>query len=148
MARRVTIDARSLGRLSLQMKAAERNVRSSYRKGLKEIGNDIRDDAAARIAPVSPTVAGELKVRTRMPATVIVEGGSKTEPIGALLEGHLGQQGAWRHPLFGNRAHWYSEMRHPHLYPAFKRGQPEAMKNLQDNVKDGIRAAGLKGPSA
>lgn len=146
---RTKIDATSLDRLAVQMKAAERTTRSSYRKGLKEIGNSIRDDARARIVEISPETAAELKVSTSIPkASVSVQGGTKARRIGKLLEGHDGQQGEWRHPLFGDREHWYSQARHPHLFPAFEAHKKDAMKNLKRNVKDGIHAAGLKGPSA
>lgn len=146
---RVKIDARSLDRLAVQMKAAERTTRSAYRKGLKDIGNVIRADAQARIVEISPETAKNLKVFTSVPnASVTVRGGAKAQPVGALLEGFHGEQGFWRHPLFGDREHWYSQARHPHLYPAFEAHKKDAMKNLKHNVKDGIRSVGLKGPSA
>lgn len=139
---RVKINADSLDKLAAQMKAAPRQVRSGYRKGLKEIGNEIRDDAKRRIAD-KPETAKLLKTYTRMPATVGVRGGSKDHPVAKLLEGG-GRPGYWKHPLFGNRHDWYKEKREPHLLPAFKAHQKDATKKIQRHVKDGLRAIDLK----
>jgi hypothetical protein len=142
---RVKIDARSLDKLSAQMKAGPRVTRSAYRKGLKDIGNTIRDDAKARIVHVSPETAALLKTSTSIPkATVTVQGGSKAHRIGKLLEGEHGEEGFWEHPLFGDRKHWYAERRHPHLYPAFQKHKKKAMKDLRKHVIEALRAIDLK----
>lgn len=141
----VKIDARSLDKLQAQMKAGPRVTRSAYRKGLKDIGNTIRDDAKARIVDVSPETAKLLKTLTSIPkATVSVQGGSKTHPVGKLLEGKNGEQGYWVHPLFGDWRYKYREKRHPHLYPAFQKNKKKAMKNLRKHVVTALRGIDLK----
>jgi hypothetical protein len=140
---RFKADTRDLDKLQAQMKAAPRAVRSTYRKGLKEVGDVIAVSAKAKIVDKSPAVARDIKVRTRLPATVIVQGGSKTQPIGKLLEGHHGTPGYWIHPLFGNRKREYPETRQPHLYPAFDEHKKETVKHLKDHVKEGLAAIDL-----
>lgn len=143
---RVKIDARSLDKLAAQMKAGPRVTRSAYRKGLKDIGNVIRDDARARIVDVSPRTAKDLRTLTSIPkATVTVQGGAKDNPVGKLLEGKPGDKtGYWKHPLFGDRRHWYKERRHPHLYPAFQKNKKKAMKNLRKHVVAALQTIDLK----
>lgn len=140
----VQVDATSLKKLQAQMKAAPREVRAGYRAGLKDIGNEIRDDAKARIESKSPETAAELKTRTQMPATVIVQGGSKDRPIGKLLEGTDGHQGYWSHPLFGDEAHKYPEKRFPHLYPAFAARRDKAADKLKQHVVGALNRIDLK----
>lgn len=125
------------------MKDASRKVRSDYRKGLKEAGQIIADDAKARIEDKSPETAKLIKVRTRMPATVIVQGGSKDHPVSKLLEGK-GLPGFWTHPLFGDEDEKYVEKRDPHLYPAFEEHKDEALKKLQEHCIEAMAEAGFK----
>jgi hypothetical protein len=139
----VKINAKSLDRLQAQMKAAPKAVRSEYRKGLKEVGEDIAQGARERIVDKSPETARTIKVRTRMPASVIVQGGEKDKPIGKLLEGHDGIEGWWTHPLFGNEKKKYAEKRHPHLYPSFAEHKEEAVEKLKEHVKEGLAAIDL-----
>jgi hypothetical protein len=145
----VKIDATSLDKLQAQMKAGPPAVRSAYRKGLKSDGNIIRDDARARIADISPQTAANLKTFTSIPkATVTVQGGSKERVISKLLEGKDGKKGTWRHPLFGDREHWYPEVTHPHLWPAFQKHKKTAMKRVKRDVVAGLRAIDLKSEDA
>jgi hypothetical protein len=140
---RVRANTRDLDKLTRQFKAAPKAVRREYRKGLKEIGKTIADDAKERIAPVSQEVAKTIKVRTRGVAQVSVQGGQRGKPIGRLLEGD-GHEGFWTHPLFGDEDHRYTEARHPHLYPALQDHKEEAVEALQKHVKAGLRDLGLK----
>lgn len=143
MMARVHADTSDLDKLAAQMKIASREVRREYRKGLKETGQLIADDAKARIQEKSPETAALIKVRTRMPATVTVQGGSKDHPISKLLEGK-GVPGFWTHPLFGNEKDKYVEARDPHLGPAFREHKHDAMTKLGEHVKEAMAQAGLK----
>jgi hypothetical protein len=139
---RVSVDTSDLKKFAAQLKVADRATKREYRKGLKEVGQATADDAKARIEDKSPETAALIKVRTRMPATVIVQGGSKDHPVAKLLEGN-GTPGFWSHPLFGNEKERYAEQRQPHLTPAFEAHKGEAKDKLAEHVRTAMAEAGF-----
>lgn len=142
MARSYRIDTSDLERLARDFKAATPAVRREYRKSLKDAGRIVADDARRRIEPVSPPTAASIKVGTRGVDRVIIRTG-KDRRIAALLEGN-GHPGSWRHPLFGDREHWYRQRTHPYMHPAWEAKKRAARRRLARAVRNGLRTVGIR----
>lgn len=143
MTRGVGIDTEGLKRLQVSLRAASRDVRREWRNGLKSVGETVANDARALAEPHSKKVAASIHVRTSGRAGVAIVAGGPQLPIAALMEGH-GVPGSWRHPLFGNREHWYEQQRHPFMFPAYEAKKHEVGARLQTYVAKGIRHGGLR----
>jgi hypothetical protein len=133
------INTNGLAKLEKDFKTASRKQRSQYRKSLKRIGAIVADDARERIAEVSPETAASIKVGTRGASTVVVSAGDG-RPIATLLEGD-GHEGKFRHPLFGDKGHWYDQARHPYLWPAWEAKQKEVQAELKKAIQAGLPGA-------
>lgn len=134
-----SIDTRDLDKLQAAFKAAPRSVRREYRNELKAAGRIVADDARKRIAPYSPPTAESMKVGTRGVNKVVVSAG-KGRRIATLLEvGDRRHRNPWRHPLFGDRKHWYDQETHPYLAPAWKAKKRKTAKLLSKAVRRGLR---------
>ena len=136
------VDASDLGKLAAAFRAATPAVKREYRKGLKDAGRLVADDAARRVAPYSPPTAASMKVGTRGVNRVVISAG-KGRRIAALLEGD-GTPGTWRHPLFGDDRHWYVQQRHPYLRPAWEAKRREAVDRMGRVIRDGLAEADIR----
>jgi hypothetical protein len=61
-------------------------------------------------------------------------------PYGPLYEG-LGGRSSFRHPLLGNRDHWYTQETRPFLQPAVDARRDEIVQRAEEAVEKAIRAA-------
>lgn len=115
------------------------DVKKALQKSIKQAGQVVADDAKERASEIghgSGKIPGTIRVGANG-ATAVIRAGNARVPEAALMEGN-GTPGAWRHPLFGNKKHWYTEERHPYLYPALLAKQDEAGQMLRDSVVDAI----------
>lgn len=133
----IEFDVSQLAEFAARLKAGIPGERSAYRKGMRDIGKTIADSAKEKIANVSPETAASIKVGTRGADTVIIRAGGG-RVISKLLEGD-GYPGKWRHPLFGDKEHWYDEERHPYLWPAWKEHEDEVTEALGEYIAAAIR---------
>lgn len=76
-----------------------------------------------RKGPGTTRIADSVRVRRRG-FRVRVQAGAAGAPEAAPIE-HHGRSGSFRHPLFGDREHWYSQPAHPFLTPAAEESLPE-----------------------
>jgi len=112
----VTVNMQSFAHLARDMKRAAPLMYKEIHHGLKDIGGIVADEARKNAA-YSEKIAKSIKVRARGFTVSVVASGRLAE-----LEemGKKGTPGRWRHPLFGDRLHWYDQQSRPYLYPALK----------------------------
>ena len=109
---------------------------AALQRALRRFDPELARAFRARLRDIAKVVAGEAKGRAgwsrRIPAAIrpFVESrgagvlvSAKRAPHGPLYE-DVRHRGSFRHPLFGNRRHWYSQRTRPFLQPAVeaKRG--------------------------
>jgi len=112
----VTVNMQSFAHLARDMKRAAPLMYKEIHHGLKDIGGIVADEARKNAA-YSEKIAKSIKVRAGGFTVSVVASGRLAE-----LEemGKKGTPGRWRHPLFGDRLHWYDQQSRPFLYPALK----------------------------
>ena len=112
----VTVNMQSFAHLARDMKRVAPLMYKEIHHGLKDIGGIVADEARKNAA-YSEKIAKSIKVRARGFTVSVVASGRLAE-----LEemGRKGTPGRWRHPLFGDRLHWYDQQSRPFLYPALK----------------------------
>lgn len=121
----VTVNMQSFAHLARDMKRAAPLMYKEIHHGLKDIGGIVADEARkieicgalSKNAAYAEKIAKSIKVRARGFTVSVVASGRLAE-----LEemGRKGTPGRWRHPLFGDRLHWYDQQSRPYLYPALK----------------------------
>lgn len=105
----VQIDASEYKRFSQQLRQAERGVKNSIRKRVREAGKPLSEAIIREGAePMPPRVAARFQAN----------GVARLSQTGTAVRIVLGRKGAYvagpdhtgklRHPLYGNREHWYS----------------------------------------
>jgi hypothetical protein len=94
---------------------------------IRAIGEVVAADARER-ASFSKRIPASVKVRVAS-TTVSVVAGGKNAPDAEVFE-NKGKEGNFRHPLFGDKTHWYTQKAHPFLRPAVVAGGPAAGKAI------------------
>jgi hypothetical protein len=131
----ITVDTSALDRLARKLiYDAPAKVQRALRKSVLQAGNLVAGDAAGR---TTPKIAGTIKVGARA-ATAKITAGNDEVPEAALLEGD-GTQGQFRHPLFGNKRHWYEQERKPYLHPALDARKQNAQDLIVSAAADAVR---------
>src|SRR4051794_36393429 len=115
MTERVTIDGYS--KLLRDLKKLAPEVDKELRTGLRALGTTVATSAKQN-AGRSKRIPSAIGVSvTNKGAAVKVN--RRKAPHGSLYErGSKGNRGAIRHPLFGNREHWYATPTRPFIKPA------------------------------
>ena len=121
----ISVNLRELRDLAMAVKAADPELAKSLRAELKKAGNVVASQA--RMNAPTKTIPNTIKVRTYGFNVSVVAGGGNT-PAAAFEHG--GVPGSFRHPLFGNRDHWYSQAAQPFLFPAFEARQPQLVSGI------------------
>lgn len=121
------------------------DLRKKLRPKLREAGRLVADDAKLRSA-WSTRIPRAISVRTSFTKTrpgvsVVVD--RKKAPHARPFE-HGGSEGTFRHPVFGNRRIWVSQVARPFLAPAFEARNEEAGRRITDAVDDATRDAGFR----
>jgi len=112
----VYADTAQLSMLARNLRLAAPQVWKAARVELREAGEIIASDARQR-ASFSTKIPGSIKVITRA-GNVRVRAGGPDAPDAVALENH--GKGHPRHPLFGNREHWYTNNTPAFLAPALE----------------------------
>jgi hypothetical protein len=103
---------------------ASPDIYKALRTSVRQAGNMVRD--AARDDTSSVKAAKALRVSAGATSATISASGQ----FPVLLEGPK----PFRHPLFGNKKHWYSQNAKPYLAPAGLKKGPEAQQMIGDAV--------------
>jgi len=112
----------------------EQEARQGW-SGYGALGADLSAAVGTRVQSSTRVVGVSVRIRgSRMP--------QGKESLPPLTEGLR----AWRHPLFGNKEHWYSQAARPELGPAVKRDLPHVQAGVIAAVEE--TAAALEGGSA
>ena len=101
----ITVNMQSFAHLARDMKRAAPLMYKEIHHGLKA-------------SYAQEKIANSIKVRTSLFTVSVVAKGTLAE----LEERGSAKPGPqwWRHPLFGDRYHWYPQRGRPYLYPALK----------------------------
>jgi hypothetical protein len=155
MARRQTVTVRGQGGVDTSdfratakvLRTAAPDVNKKLRKGLREAGLVVAEEAKKIASEHSKTIAGTVKVRVASTTVAVVAGG-KT-PLAALYElGNTGNHarsatagggGTFRHPVFGNMDNWVSQKSYPFLAPAAVKSGPVVERLVLRELDEVIR---------
>lgn len=112
-------------------KELSRELRPQMRKTAQPILNRARRNASwsTRI-PKATRIQTSLS--TRHPGVAIAVSGKKA-PHAPLYE-NKGKPGSFRHPLFGDRSHWYTQAARPFLRPAVDAYEDKVVADVDDVV--------------
>lgn len=115
------------------------DVHKSFRKRLREIARAVAADAKGR-ASWSHRIPGAIQPFVTMKAVGVRVRAAKAAH-GPLYEGgDSGRRASFRHPLFGDRRHWYTQRTRPFLHPAVEARQrfihAEAIKAVEEAKRE------------
>lgn len=136
--------ADEIERLIRDMGRVPDDLRRKLRPKLRAAGRLVADDAKLR-ASWSTRIPRAISVRTsftknRPGVSVVVD--RKRAPHARPYE-HGGREGKFRHPVFGNREVWVSQVARPFLAPAFDAKNNEAGRLITEAVDETTRDAGF-----
>lgn len=134
----VQIDAGEYKRFSQQLRQAERGVKNSIRKRVREAGKPLSEAIIREGAEPMPS---------RVVARFQAAGNGKLSQTGTGIRFVLGRKGSYpagpdrqgrlRHPLYGNREHWYSTPVPSGTWSrAFEAHQDEAVEAVSRVLQD------------
>ncbi len=112
-------------------------VRKSFDRRLKDIARSAADDARARASWSKKIPPGITSGATNRGPYIRYRGTAPT--IGRLDE----LRAAWRHPLFGDRMHWYAQRGRKFLQPAAEAKGEVLERDMWAAVEDAKREVEL-----
>lgn len=131
------VDATQLVKLARKLEGApprlSRDVRGRFRAIGRIVGDAARDEAGW-----SSRIPDTVKVRVTANA-IVIEAGGPDAPHAALAE----LRGTWRHPLFGDKEHWYSETKPKFLTPAYEKSQAEVGEEMVRAIETTLHDLGF-----
>ena len=131
----IQIDGTDLTKLGGQLRRAAPASWKACQVRLRAVGEVIAEDARGRAA-FSTRIPGSIRVRSRGASVSVIAGGPAA-PDAAPYE-NKGVQGKFRHPLFGDREHWYDQTARPFLAPALEAHRDKAAIEILDAVHEAI----------
>ena len=133
----VVADTKQLARLSRDLIKVAPTVWAECRLALRAAGEVVASDARGR-AGFSPPSQASIRIRTGR-GNVKVQAGGDAAPEAAALENR--GKGHPRHPLFGDRNHWYTNNTPAFLAPAFDAHREEVLAMMEDAVTHAVERA-------
>lgn len=112
-------------------------VRRSFDRRLKDIAKAAADDARARASWSRKIPPGITSGATNRGPYIRYRGTAPT--IGRLDE----LRSTWRHPLFGNREHWYSQRGRKFLQPAAEAKWDTVVREAETAIEEAKREVEL-----
>jgi hypothetical protein len=117
---RVRVNVEGIEQLADGLRRAAINVEERVRAQLLKNGERTAEVAAANASEHSKSIPPTVKALPTE-SGAIVSAGDGSSPLPSLME--KGSEfkpnpALWRHPLFGDREHWYGQKTHPYLLPA------------------------------
>jgi hypothetical protein len=123
-----------------------KEVRKELRPAIKKIGDVVVQDARRR-ASWSTRIPGAIRLGinfssgSRAGVTVI---GSVTKAPHLRVFEHLGFKSPFRHPVYGNRDVWVSQMARPFIFPAVAAHAEDVDKAIGEVIDKVARAHGFR----
>lgn len=137
----MSVDMTPWERFTEDLKIAAPRFRHETDRVLVKVGVIIALRAKVVAGRRSDKVAGSITVRN-VPGAVEIEAGQGV-PLAALWE--VGNKGAkrskkdFRHPVFGNRSNWVTQVRHPFLRSAQRLARKEIMEIMEQGWHEALR---------
>jgi hypothetical protein len=129
----VFVDLREFHDLAINLRAVEPELYKALSLRLRGAGRLVADEAKKN-ASYSSEIQAAIKVRLQgLQVTV----GVPYTPIHLMEE----YKKAWRHPLFGDKNHWYGQIGHPYLQPALQSKGEEAALEIEAGVNEALDTA-------
>lgn len=135
----IQVDSSHLREFGRALGNADREVSRTFLAALSEAGELVATTARAR-ASFSARIPGEISVR-RAGTTVRVVAADSTGEAAALEHG--GDEGTFRHPVFGNRDNWVAQQARPFLHPALHDQEAGVERIVTDAIDAALHAIGL-----
>lgn len=142
----IVIDTAGFKKFANALRKVDAQAATDMRKGLKLAAESIVVPEAKKLAAAfSKSIPPTIKANTSG-VTVSITAGGKS-PL-AMLEENQGNQGSWRHPVFGNTNAWVSQKAHPFLHPAINAKSQEIGQAVIGVLDVGLSALldGVFGP--
>ncbi len=136
-----TIDTRDLGKLVKNLEKTTPGIRKSVNVAIRS-GAELVAVEARLMSSWSSRIPGSVRVAGAGTRVLVKAGGAKA-PHAAAYE-HHGQPGAFRHPVYGNRAVWVSQKARPFLLPAALKNMPKVRDLAAEGVDLAFREAGFR----
>lgn len=112
-------------------------VKKSFDRRLRDIAKDAAEDARARAAWSKKIPPGITSGVTNRGPYIRYRAAAPT--IGRLEE----LRETWRHPLFGNRQHWYTQRGRKFLQPAAEAKSETIEREMLEAIEEAKREVGL-----
>ena len=120
--------------LRRDLKRIDKDLPREINQSLKRTAEPIRDTAAMLAPHRTGRLAGSIRVGTRGSRLVIYS----RHPAARII--HFGG----RHPLFGNRDHWYEQKANPFMARALERYQFRVRRDIEATIEREMRRAGFR----
>lgn len=113
---------------------------------LHEIADAAQDvareaDSNAPASKIHGSVSSKASMRGSGAVAEMRISGARSQGAGPAFE-QIGGSATFRHPLFGNKRHWYTQAAQPFLRPAFEKGVQVAEGRIADAIEKAARASG------
>ena len=139
----VHLELDPLGWRNLQrsLKQVAPEIQKQLRKEMRGIAGNVAASAKSH-ASWSSRIPGAIGI-TVTTTSIGVKANRRKAPHARSYEGILGG-GSFRHPLWGNREHWFTEQTRPFLAPAVQENKREFFQAAGAAVEDAARAVGWR----
>lgn len=136
------VDPKLKNALTRRIRAAGRPILQNVRaavlatpaKGPRHTG--LRRAIAKAATVATSTSRTNPGIRFRVPGSRMPSGQKSLPPY---LEGYRGN---WRHPLFGNRDHWYPQSPHPFFAPTIREHADDFRRAIGEAIDDALDEIG------
>ena len=137
----VHVNTDGLAQLAERLKVVATELDARVRAQLLANAKIVAVAAAARAAQHSKSIPPTVKA-LEVGDGAIVQAGNGSSPLPSLMERgsiHKPNPTSWRHPLFGDREHWYAQKTHPYLRPAVEATRIENQARMARAVAELVR---------
>lgn len=132
----ISIDTSSFAKFARDLARVDLALKAEMRKEMKAAGEIVATEARAR-AGFSTRIPGSIKVGVAG-NKIRVYAQAKKAPEAKPLE-NGGQDGTFRHPVFGDRQNWVSQPARPFLRPALEANGAAAVAAAKRAVETALR---------
>lgn len=124
-------------------------IPADYRK---EVRPELRKAAQPLVAKVKANASWSSRIPKATKLSISLAGRhpgvrvvvNETKAPHAYYYENDGKQGTFRHPLFGNRSHWYPQRARPFFFSPFERGAAEVADDLANIVTLAAKRHGFR----
>ena len=130
-----------------------RDLRNLDRDLAKGLNKNLRDVLQREVVPAAqqkaswssqiPRAIKPMVQAKRLGVRVSAKQARHARPYEGLQAGLRPRSGGFRHPLFGDRSHWYTQQFRPFLAPAMLENADRAAEGLLEALDEASRKAGF-----